>query len=391
MHYYEKNIVDIKNEYTTFLKKIITPSLYEGIKAVYVYSQDCHQKFLEKQKQDNVGEVPSVLKIFQTCLKEIPTLNSNSIEQETAKIKNNSKCAEWFDDLIRAVIKSNILLLTFTASKEQSELVNEKFHEKIDCKDFIHKCYIIASRHFYNNPVLFWHGYSPIEIKQNQRVIMDNIDDAIEMAIKESLPMKHILEEFLKGKGEYLALAPDEQSGGFLRRSPGPDEYIRLKTMVDRDLGNNNNNIDDNLLDDGNNLLDRDDDRDHNIDDGFEELVGGADDPDQREELINDIEKLKEQLDGTNHVRSENAPVKLDLTGLKRIASKDSSIGGFRALSRSSSNNSNQSHHSRQSRHTNHGADNKSSKDITKVPDLNRADEGESKDSKKDVYFRMYE
>ena len=37
-HFYERNIVEIKNEYTTFLVTMITPPIYEGMKSIYDYS-----------------------------------------------------------------------------------------------------------------------------------------------------------------------------------------------------------------------------------------------------------------------------------------------------------------------------------------------------------------
>jgi hypothetical protein len=198
-HFYEKNIVDIKNEYTTFLINIITPFIYEGLKSVYNYALEIHNKFLEREKVDPKTKSPGPLKIFQSCLKEIPTLNNHSIEKETNKIKEGCKCSEWFDDLVKAVIKSHIVLLTFTAGKQQqSEVVKAKYHERVDVKDFIHKCYIECARIFYNYPDLFWHHYPTVEIKRNQREIYDIIKTAVHEAIRKSLPIKLILGEYLK-------------------------------------------------------------------------------------------------------------------------------------------------------------------------------------------------
>ena len=123
-HFYEKNIVEIKNEYTTFLVNIMTPFLYEGLKSVYGYALEADGQFEEKAKNDPSIQSPGILKIFQTCLREIPSLNNHSIENETNRIKDKSKCSDWFDDLVKAVIKSNIVLLTFSTDKNPSELVN---------------------------------------------------------------------------------------------------------------------------------------------------------------------------------------------------------------------------------------------------------------------------
>ena len=93
-HFYERNIVDIKKEYTTFLTNIVTPFMYEGIKSIYNFSVKSHNQMIDKSKTDPSVRSPGVLKIFQISLKEIPTLNNNSIEKETRRIKDKSRCAE---------------------------------------------------------------------------------------------------------------------------------------------------------------------------------------------------------------------------------------------------------------------------------------------------------
>lgn len=115
---YEKNIAEIKNEFTSFLTNILSPFIYEGIKSVYIYAQGGHEAFVESGKYDPEIKSPSVLKLFQLSLKEIPTLNNNSIEIETNRIKSGSKCGLWFDSLVKATIKSHIVMLTFTNPKK---------------------------------------------------------------------------------------------------------------------------------------------------------------------------------------------------------------------------------------------------------------------------------
>ena len=69
MHYYEKNIVDIKNEYTKFLTHIISPLIYEGIKSMYKKAIETDLKFKELAKQNPNVNNPGILKIFQHFLK----------------------------------------------------------------------------------------------------------------------------------------------------------------------------------------------------------------------------------------------------------------------------------------------------------------------------------
>ena len=190
MHFYEKNIVEIKNEYTKMLTNILTPLLYEGIKSLYDKAVVIDN---ENKKHKNV----SVFKIFQTCLKDLPNLSSSSIHDETNRIKESCKCSEWLDDLVKAVIKSNIILLTFNASGKQCTLVKNKMHETVNVEMFIHQCYIECARVFFNYPELFWHKLPSTEIKQNQREAFKLVKESIEEAIRKMLPIKMILTEYL--------------------------------------------------------------------------------------------------------------------------------------------------------------------------------------------------
>ena len=146
MHYYERNISDIKTEYTDFLIHIVSPLIFEGIKSMYEKSIQQEAKYIELSKENVNLKNPGVFKIFQHFLKNIPTLNQNLIESEMIRIRDSSKHADIFEKLIKAVIKSNIILLTYNASGKQCKLVNEKIHEKIDCKMFIHKMCRIGNR-----------------------------------------------------------------------------------------------------------------------------------------------------------------------------------------------------------------------------------------------------
>jgi hypothetical protein len=244
-HFYERNIVEIKTLYTSFLINIITPLIYEGIKSVYNNALTVENKFIEKGKVDPNIENPGILKIFQLCLKDIPTLNQYEIENETSRIKEKSKCSEWFDDLIKAVVKSHIILLTYNASGKTCKTVKDKHHEGIKTSDFIHKCYIECARNFYNYPEIFYHKYSTLDIKRNQREAQEMIKTSINEAIKKMLPIKLILQEYLSN--DYLRDV-EENIDNHMTES----QYTNMGNLVKRDL---NQNIEDgnivNVFDDG--------------------------------------------------------------------------------------------------------------------------------------------
>src|SRR5271170_4457687 len=104
---YERNIIQLREDYTNHLVDIITPLIYEGLHQIYNYSKEAHAKLKEEGKVEN-----GMLKIFQNLLQRIPSWNQQMIERETVRIRQSSKCEDWFDDLIKAVVKSHIVLLT---------------------------------------------------------------------------------------------------------------------------------------------------------------------------------------------------------------------------------------------------------------------------------------
>jgi hypothetical protein len=197
-HYYERNIVDIKKEYTEYLVDILSPFLYQGYKSMYMTAVSEDNKHKELSKDNPNIKSLGVLIYFQMFLKDVQTLNVNIMEKETARIRNLSKCADIFDDLIKSVIKSYIVLLTYTSSGRKCRIIHEKYHQRINISTFIHTCYIECSRLFYDHCHLFWHELESNQIKQNQQIIYQLIKVGILKAIKIILPMKSILEEYLK-------------------------------------------------------------------------------------------------------------------------------------------------------------------------------------------------
>lgn len=173
-------LVEIKNEYTITLVNILTPLIFQGLNSLYVEAK-------------RISDKDNTLKNFQTFLRAVPRWNNELISNETSRVLSNCKCADWLNDLIKAVIKSNIIILT----NKNLNNIDSKFYEEVDFDNFIHKIYIECAREVWNNPYLFFDEYSPIELKRNQRDAISLIKDAIKEAIRKMLPVKHILKEYL--------------------------------------------------------------------------------------------------------------------------------------------------------------------------------------------------
>jgi len=210
-------LVETKQEYTTQLINILTPIIYEGLQSIY-------QEVLKISTSDNI------LKNFQLFMQRIPKWNNEMIHNETQRIMNNSKSYAWLEDLIKATLKANIIVLTYNPNTLNQIKVDPLLYQNIKIDDFIHKIYIECARELWNNPYLFYHNYPPIELKRNQRDSILLIKDCIKEAIRKLLPLKHILHIYL---GEEMEVGiPDNN----FDKSISEIEGNNLNKLVKKDL-----------------------------------------------------------------------------------------------------------------------------------------------------------
>ena len=195
-------LVETKKEYTIQLVNILTPLIYDGLKAMY-------------EDAINMGQGKDTLLIYQNLLRRIPKWPKDLIQKETQRIRDQSKCTEWFEDLIKAVVKANILILSNSASSLNES--TKKYYEQVNIEDFIHKCYIQCGREIFNSPYLFYHKLTPVEIKRNQRDCCNLIKESIREAIRKMLPVKHILNQYLNNEFHDKIMSKE---GNLLNQSP---------------------------------------------------------------------------------------------------------------------------------------------------------------------------
>ena len=184
-------LVETKNEFNNFLCDILVPHIYNGIKGILKYSENVYEQIESKKKRGSRIENPGIIHIFKKTLEGISSINNHEIEEEYNKIKTSSGFSEWFDNLVRASIKSYVLMLTWDPKTTTSKYSDNKLYEDISIKDFIHKCYITSCNHFRDHPELFLNNRS------NKKDIFEIIKKCIETSIKKSLPYNSILEEYL--------------------------------------------------------------------------------------------------------------------------------------------------------------------------------------------------
>ena len=177
-------LVETKNEYTIHLVNILTPLIFEGIQSIYIESL-------------NISNTDNVLKIFQAFLKRIPKWNRELINKEASRITNSTQSYGWLNDLIKATIKANLVILIYNPTVKIQTKIDHSFYQNINITDFIHKVYCECARELWNNPDLLFHNYPPLEIKRNQRKCLSIIKDCIREAIRKLIPVRHILKIYL--------------------------------------------------------------------------------------------------------------------------------------------------------------------------------------------------
>jgi hypothetical protein len=201
---YEQHIVSIKQIYEDVLYTILVPAIYEGFVSLYTRARETEKKFIEASKRNPNIEPVSVLVLMQTLIRDIPNLNSHKIRNETDRIKSSTRSADIFDDLVKAVVKAYVILLTYNVDHKRKDLVESKYHENILIPDFIHGCYIQSARNFFGCVELFYHKYEPHILNQNKRTCHKIIKKSLGQAVIQMLPMKEILLEYVTQKYEQI-------------------------------------------------------------------------------------------------------------------------------------------------------------------------------------------
>jgi len=183
-------LIETKQEYTIHLVNSIYPLIYDGLQNIYEEA---------KKNAKNNDE----LKLFQILLSNVPKWNPSIIDSEYQRIIRLNNLGKTIEDLLKAVIKSNIVVLTNTNIDYNEQLLKE-LNIQDDFRNFIHLVYIECARAFYNTPFLFSHRETPIEIKRNQTEILKIIQDCVKNAIRKMIPLQITIKTYLENKSSQI-------------------------------------------------------------------------------------------------------------------------------------------------------------------------------------------
>jgi len=187
-------LIETKQEYTIHLVNSITTLIYDGLANIY---EEAKNKAAQTSKNNEE------LKIFQLLLSSVPKWNPNIIDSEYQRIIRLNTLGKTIEDLLKAVIKSNIIVLT-NINIDYDEKLLKDLNIQDDFKNFIHFVYIECARAFYNSPFLFSHRESSIDIKRNQTKILEMIQFCIKDAIRKMIPLQVTIKTYLDNKQNKL-------------------------------------------------------------------------------------------------------------------------------------------------------------------------------------------
>jgi septum formation topological specificity factor MinE len=169
-------VIELKKEYETILSDILVPFVFEGIQSIYLEA---------KKIQSN-----NTLINFQNFLMKVKDWNINILTKELSRLETKQTTPQWFEKLIKAVLKINMLVLSLNQVPEH--MLND-----ITVLKFLHQVYKECARSFWMNPFLFDDKVSSAEGNQNRVLSFQIISDCIKKAIHVLLPMNMILNKFL--------------------------------------------------------------------------------------------------------------------------------------------------------------------------------------------------
>jgi len=179
------SLQESKNEWVTRLINIISPFIQEGFKSIYT---EAYRMCVEADEEDKY------LMTFQNFISRIPKWNDEMIQSEVNRITEKSSCG-YIEDLITCVHIIQLKALTCVRVGKKQKKIDLNIPKM---KDFIHKTYIHVARKLYTNIYLFEKDIPPLQIQKNNRELEIIVKECIVNAVRETIPVEHILRSYLE-------------------------------------------------------------------------------------------------------------------------------------------------------------------------------------------------
>ena len=176
---------DARMEYTKQLCTILVPSYFQFFLST-----------LEKAKENT--EPKKILWQFQTLLNDIPDWNMEKVSTEIAQIQSSCGC-DYLEDLLTAVFIAHTKVLTAIRISSKQKRVQITVPK---VEHFLFKVLCETSKLLWGSSYLFREGISSIEKQQNYRSIETLLGEGILQAVRQMVPVKNILRDFVSMEGD---------------------------------------------------------------------------------------------------------------------------------------------------------------------------------------------
>ena len=274
------NIIKYNDECVAKFVSLTSLEMKNGIQSIY---NDTKEKNTERKK---------ILKEFQQNLSNIPKWSQTVVDNEYNRIKILSKC-DYFDDLIQNIFKSYFKVLFLIKKKRENLNIPNP-------NNVIHHCYISLAREVWKKPVLFYHRLDKKDIQKNHIEINNLIKISIKTAIKDLLPFKEILNNYLDNDDDdsdddyddFEQYNLNDENEDINLVSNGPEDFVdeEKMTKTNEDTANNKNIVNkvDDIVEDAEGGIDDDEG-------GVEDVEGVVNDD---EGIVNDDEGIVNDDEG---------------------------------------------------------------------------------------------
>ena len=168
--------------------------------------------FFRKTRADLWSESQQfILSRFQKKIAEIPKWNSDVVAEETSKLVEASRC-DYLEELMTALfIAHTKVMASVRVNKKNKKLTITV--PKLD--HFLHRVFTEAAKSFWKAPFLFQdEGLSAIERQKNLLQAESIIEEAIYAAVRDMLPIKKILQEYIADPTSDGEEAPEAEKSG---------------------------------------------------------------------------------------------------------------------------------------------------------------------------------
>lgn len=173
---------DARAEYTKQLCMFLVPAYFQ----FYI-------ELLEKAKQATISEPKKALWQFQTYMNEIHDWNMEKVNHEIHTIHTNCGC-DYLEDLLTAVFIAHTKVLTairLSANNKKVEINVPKVEH------FLFKVLCETAKLLWSSTYLFRDGIPGMERQQNYRNIEQVLNEGILQAVRNLVPVKSILKDFM--------------------------------------------------------------------------------------------------------------------------------------------------------------------------------------------------